>query len=158
MTHLISLYTTRGVEPSSATLTLIVTLTQTLTPPERAAHCRELREFIGDRWFGRDLNGKLVDGEAGFSVAVQQLRQPKASLPLRPAVMRSAKRKHNLYASDSLPRPLCTLRYDTRSGMPAAQQQPLVACRPRLIFRPACSASAGLPDKHTYPVLLWKRY
>ena len=46
---------------------------------KQAPGCRELREFIGDRWFGRDLNGKLVDSEAGFSVAVQQLRQPKAS-------------------------------------------------------------------------------
>ena len=44
---------------------------------------RELREFISDQWFGRDLNGKLVDSESGFSAAVQQLRSQQVTYALR---------------------------------------------------------------------------
>ena len=73
---------------------------------EQAVDRRELREFIGDRWFGRDLNGKLVDGEAEFSVAVQQLRQPQARQSAWPAAMNVARRKADMHGSDSLPRRL----------------------------------------------------
>jgi ribonucleotide monophosphatase NagD (HAD superfamily) len=69
-----------------------------------------LREFISDRWFGRDLNGKLVDTESGFSAAVQQLRSPQVTYcPYYFLTNRPGKPKHRASSAAAARRTFSTV-------------------------------------------------